>query len=234
MSVLPMGVTGWRKSDRFTFVRGCTTPVPALPRYVTALTRALDAGEALIASITCAAVLARSPSASVPSVTRMFVPRTATLRGEFAAAGSRISTVMSLPPSWPHALEVMTTALDCELPVAVLPEADSPQKNGTPLACASVSGAVRLTFGAGDAGFGVTTDAIVRRSWFAPVSTEMTCPARSPVVLETRTAVAPAGAATDSVVALAARVACALRCSRSSCAAAARASRCSGTPRRVR
>ena len=123
-------MTGCRKSDRFTFVRGCAIPVPAAPRYVIALTSALAAGLAAIASMTCCAVLDRSPSASVASVTRTSLPIAETISGELAAAGSRSSAVTLLPPWWPHAREVRTTALVAELPAAVLPEPDSPEKTG--------------------------------------------------------------------------------------------------------
>ena len=55
-----------------------------------------------------------------------------------------------------------------------------------------VSGAVRRTLAAGDAGFGVTIDWIVASSWFGPSKpTRMLLPATSPVVLETRMPVAP-------------------------------------------
>ena len=183
-----------RKSFRFTFARGWAMPVAAFPRYESALTSALAAGSALIAAITCAAVLARLPAAFVPSVTRMSLPTTETASGAFAAPGSRSSTVTSLPPSWPHALEVRTTDPDCAAVAGELPMIGS-RYTGATSACASASGWVRVTFGAGEAGFGVTTVAIVRRSWFAPASTEICVPARRPVVLASRIADAPAAVA---------------------------------------
>ncbi len=58
----------------------------------------------------------------------------------------------------------------------------APWSTVAPAACARVSGAVRFTFGAGLAGFGVMTDATVANSWFAPVSMLSTVPAATPVV----------------------------------------------------
>ena len=83
---------------------------PTTPRYVIALTSALAAGFALIASITCAAVLDRSPvGVRAERDEDVRCRSTATISGEFAAPGSRSSAVMLLPPSWPHALDVRTT-----------------------------------------------------------------------------------------------------------------------------
>ena len=78
-------------------------------------------------------------------------------------------------------------------------------------ACALASGAVRFTFGAGLAGFGVTTDRTVADSLFAPVSIDSTVPAVTPVVEASRIALAPAGAATWTVVATGYMVAAASR-----------------------
>jgi hypothetical protein len=65
----------------------------------------------------------------------------------------------------------------------------------TAAACALVSGAVRLTFGFGDAGLPAMIDAMKTVSWFAPVSITSRSPAARPVVLPSRIAVAPAAAA---------------------------------------
>jgi hypothetical protein len=52
----------------------------------------------------------------------MSFPITATESGESGTLGFRNSAVMSLPPSWPQAREVRTTAWDCAVPpVTVLP-----------------------------------------------------------------------------------------------------------------
>ena len=73
--------------------------------------RWLAAGLALIAATTCAAVLVGAPAASVAEETTRSLPATLTVSGEFGAPGLRNSAVMSLPPSWPQAREVSTTAL---------------------------------------------------------------------------------------------------------------------------
>ena len=67
-------------------------------------------------------------------------------------------------------------------------------------ACAFVSGEARLTFGAGDGGAGVTSDAIFTVSALSPVLMTSSSPAARPFVLASRTAVAPAAAAWLSVV----------------------------------
>ena len=85
-----------------------TTPAPALVRYLEAVTSADAAGEALIASTTCAAVLVIAVSLR-PRSTVIALPATVTPSAP-AAPGSLSWTVMSLPPSWPQAFEVMTTA----------------------------------------------------------------------------------------------------------------------------
>ena len=89
-----------------------TTPAPALVRYLEAVTSAAASAEALIASTTCAAVLVAVTS------TVIALPATATL----SAAPARSWAVMSLPPSWPQAFEVSTTAWSASaverLPVA--------------------------------------------------------------------------------------------------------------------
>src|SRR3954451_404566 len=79
-----------------------------------------------MAATTCAAVLAGNvvvvlPSglvtvtaAPVPAWTVIALPLTLTLRGAFAEAGAaRIWAVMLLPPSWPQASELRTTARAC-------------------------------------------------------------------------------------------------------------------------
>ena len=108
-----------RKSDRITRARGCTMPDAGHDRRLHvvdtrvntfATTSWLAAGCALIASTTWAPVLERAPDASVPRFTTMSLSVTATLSGELAALGFRNSALMSLPPSWPHAREVSTTA----------------------------------------------------------------------------------------------------------------------------
>ena len=48
-----------------------TMPAPALPPYGYALTSALEAASALIAALTCAAVLVSAPVASVARLTTM-------------------------------------------------------------------------------------------------------------------------------------------------------------------
>ena len=129
-SRVPMGVTGWRKSDRFTFVRGCTIPVPASPRYVIALTSALAAGLALIASMTCAAVLDRSPVGVRRQRDEDVRPDDRDDQRRVRDAGSRSSAVTLLPPSWPQALDVRTTALVCRVAGGRVAGAGLAQKNG--------------------------------------------------------------------------------------------------------
>ena len=102
-----------RKSDRLTFARGSTTPSPAFPRYVTATSFAFASGLALIAATTCAAVLVSAPVPSVASRTSRSLPVTCTDSGASSWPGWMNSAVMSLPPSWPHARDVSTTARDC-------------------------------------------------------------------------------------------------------------------------
>ena len=75
-----------RKSDRLPFVRGCTTPAPALPRYVCATSFA-NAGLALIAAMTCAAVLVGWFVASVARLTLRSLPVNVTVSGEFGTPG---------------------------------------------------------------------------------------------------------------------------------------------------
>ena len=90
-----------------------TTPAPALPRYVVAVTSAAAAGLALIAATTCAAVLVSAPVSLVARLTTMSLPVTATLSGELFAPGFLNSAVTSSPPRWPHSLAVSTTAAAC-------------------------------------------------------------------------------------------------------------------------
>ena len=75
------------------------------------MTSALAAGLALIAATTCAAVLLTAPAASVPSVTLIARPETSTASGAFAPEPATSCAVRPLPPSWPQAFEVSTTAL---------------------------------------------------------------------------------------------------------------------------
>ncbi len=116
-----------RKSDRLTRARGCTMPVPGtmlelLTRVNTlALTSRLASAWALMASTTWAPVLVSAPAALVARFTTMSVPVTLTLSGELGALGLRNSAATALPPSWPHAREVSTTAPACWLPAGVLP-----------------------------------------------------------------------------------------------------------------
>ena len=108
-----------RKSDRLTFARGWTIPLPATSGGFALLRRMnwlatsfwLATAFALIASTTCAAVLESCPVAFVPRSTSRSLPTMLTVSGAFGTAGWRNSAVMSLPPSWPHAREVSTTAL---------------------------------------------------------------------------------------------------------------------------
>src|SRR5690348_2467349 len=123
----PCWTLGSRKSDRLTFARGCATPAPALPRYVSATASALAAGLALIACTTCAAVLESAPVAFVARLTTMSLPVTLTDKGELGAPGLRNSAVMSLPPSWPHARDVRTTVWLCAVaPDGALPIGSPP------------------------------------------------------------------------------------------------------------
>ena len=62
------------------------------------------------ASATWAAVLASPPVAFVARLTVIALPAIATESGLLATPGLTKRTVMSFPPSWPHAAEVMTTA----------------------------------------------------------------------------------------------------------------------------
>ena len=83
----------------------------------------LPAGHAVVgylssAAATCAAVLAGAPEASFARRTRIALPATSTPSGRFAPGRSTNSTVMSLPPSWPQAAELTTTAL-CPVPPIV-------------------------------------------------------------------------------------------------------------------
>jgi predicted naringenin-chalcone synthase len=87
-----------------------TTPAPVLVRYLAAVTSALAASEALIASTTCAAVLVIAPASSVAACTVIVVPATVTVSG-LLAPSLTISALRLLPPSWPQAREVRTTAL---------------------------------------------------------------------------------------------------------------------------
>src|SRR6478735_12537678 len=86
-----------RKSLRWTTADGCTTPAPALPRYVAAQRIADAAGSALSAATTCAAVLDRALALLVARLTVMARPLTLTESGEFAAPGLTNCTVTWLP-----------------------------------------------------------------------------------------------------------------------------------------
>ena len=85
-------------------------PAAVLVRYLLAVTSADAAGLALIASMTCVAVLVIAPAAPVARLTVIALPATLTLSGALFAAGSLSWAVMALPPSWPHAFEVRTIA----------------------------------------------------------------------------------------------------------------------------
>ena len=118
-----------RKSERLTGNRGCTMPVPGtiggvtfvLTRVKTFATRIWLAGLALIAFTTCWPVLVSAPVASVASATSTWLPVRVTVSGAFGTPGLRNSALMPLPPSWPHAREVRTTAPACRAVVGVLP-----------------------------------------------------------------------------------------------------------------
>src|SRR5690349_16703311 len=86
-----------------------TTPAPVLVRYLAAVTSALAASEALIASTTCAAVLVIAPASSVAAWTVIVLLATVTL-SDLLAPSLTISALRLLPPSWPQANEVSTTA----------------------------------------------------------------------------------------------------------------------------
>ena len=88
-----------------------TMPAPALAATVCAVTSALAAASALIASRTCAAVLVSALSAPVARLTTMSLPVTATVSGELATPGFLNSAVIRLPPRWPIAFENSCTAL---------------------------------------------------------------------------------------------------------------------------
>ena len=64
----------FRKSDSCTRARTWTTPAPALPAHVYAVTSALAASLALIAATTCAAVLVSAPVEFVARLTVMSLP----------------------------------------------------------------------------------------------------------------------------------------------------------------
>ena len=90
-------------------VVAATTPVPALVRYGCA--RSIRPCEpASIAAATCAAVLESAPVAFVPSRTRTALPVTWTVSGRLLPVWATNSTVTSLPPSWPQAAVLTTTA----------------------------------------------------------------------------------------------------------------------------
>ena len=89
---------------------GATTPAPVFVRYLAAVASAVASGSALMAATTCAAVLVTAPVSLVARLTVIALPETVTPSGRLLAPGLRSSTVTSLPPSWPHAPEVSTTA----------------------------------------------------------------------------------------------------------------------------
>ena len=97
-----------------------------LTRVKTFATRIALAALALIALTTCCPVLVSAPVASVASDTSMWLPVRVTLSGAFGAPGLRNSALMSLPPSWPHAREVRTTAPACSAVVGVPPDPVAP------------------------------------------------------------------------------------------------------------
>ncbi len=84
-------------------------PAPVLVRYLLAVTSPATPSVALIASTTWLAVLVTAPAASVAAWTVIALPLTETVSGTFAPSLT-ICAVRLLPPSWPHALEVRTTA----------------------------------------------------------------------------------------------------------------------------
>ena len=92
-----------------------------MTRVKTFATRIWLAGLALIAFTTCWPVLVSAPVASVASETSTWLPVVVTLSGEFGTPGLRNSALMSLPPSWPHARDVRTTAPACSAVGGVLP-----------------------------------------------------------------------------------------------------------------
>ena len=73
--------------------------------------RSGPASRASIAAATCAAVLASAPAAFLASSTRIALrSSTSTASGRSAPGRLTNSTVMPLPPSWPQAAELTTTA----------------------------------------------------------------------------------------------------------------------------
>ncbi len=133
------------------------------------------------------------------------------MSGELATPGFTNCARVALPPLWPNLVAVRTTVDGAAAFPAFEAMFAAPWSTAAPAACASASGAVRLTFGAGLAGFGVITDATVANSRLAPVSIMSSDPAATPVVDESRTADAPAAAAWFSVVATGATTAADLR-----------------------
>ncbi len=98
-----------------------TMPAPALVRYSAAVTSALASVEALIAATTWAAVLVTTPAASVAAWTVIAFPLTVTLSA-LLAPSLTICAVRLLPPSWPQASAVRTTALACSAAAGALVE----------------------------------------------------------------------------------------------------------------
>src|SRR3954465_3078815 len=124
----PRGYVGGalRKSFSAVVAVGATTPAPALVRNFVAVTSAAAAGDALMASTTCAAVLVTALFAPVARLTVIALPVTETLSGADPVAGFTSATAKSLPPCWPHACVVSTTAWACIAafrPPGVLPVA---------------------------------------------------------------------------------------------------------------
>ena len=90
-------------------VVACTMPVPAWCG-TGARGRSGRCDCASIAAATSFAVLASAPVAFLASRTRIARSLTSTLSGRSLPGRLTNSTVIPLPPSWPHAAELTTTA----------------------------------------------------------------------------------------------------------------------------
>ena len=89
---------------------GTTTPSAALVRYLLA-SMVAPAGEALIAAMTCAAVLVIAPLAFVARLTVSFLLASVTLSGALRPSGRRAGRCSRCRPSWPKAFVRRTTVL---------------------------------------------------------------------------------------------------------------------------
>jgi hypothetical protein len=98
---------------------------------VSAVTSRLACALPLIACTTCAAVLVSWPASFVASPTVMSFPSTVTVSGALGTPGLRNSARIWLPPSWPQAREVSTTAwLRARMAAGLVVELDSATPEG--------------------------------------------------------------------------------------------------------